>query len=47
MVFVPAGEKHRFEEVTEELTALVAFGPGQGDGGSPVTPGGSRSSPIR
>jgi quercetin dioxygenase-like cupin family protein len=27
VIFVPAGEQHRFEEVTEDLALLVVFGP--------------------
>jgi mannose-6-phosphate isomerase-like protein (cupin superfamily) len=27
VIFVPAGEEHRFEEVTEDLALLVVFGP--------------------
>jgi mannose-6-phosphate isomerase-like protein (cupin superfamily) len=27
VIFVPAGEEHRFEEVTEDLALLVIFGP--------------------
>ena len=27
VIFVPAGEDHRFEEITEDLTLLVIFGP--------------------
>lgn len=30
VVFVPAGEAHRFEEITEDLTLLVVFGPAYG-----------------
>ncbi|MBO1332691.1 cupin domain-containing protein [Streptomyces sp. VRA16 Mangrove soil] len=29
-IFVPAGEEHRFIEVTEDLTLLVVFGPAYG-----------------
>jgi len=29
-VFVPAGEPHRFTGITEDLTALVFFGPAEG-----------------
>ena len=29
VVFVPAGEAHRFVEVTEDLTTLVVFGPAE------------------
>lgn len=27
VIFVPAGEEHRFEDVTEDLALLVVFGP--------------------
>jgi hypothetical protein len=30
VVFVPAGEEHRFVDITEELTLLVVFGPAYG-----------------
>jgi mannose-6-phosphate isomerase-like protein (cupin superfamily) len=30
VIFVPAGEEHRFDEVTEDLTLLVVFGPAYG-----------------
>jgi mannose-6-phosphate isomerase-like protein (cupin superfamily) len=30
VIFVPAGEDHRFEEMTEDLTLLVVFGPAYG-----------------
>jgi quercetin dioxygenase-like cupin family protein len=30
VVFVPAGEEHQFEEVTEDLALLVVFGPAYG-----------------
>lgn len=29
VLFVPAGEEHRFVEVTEDLTLLVVFGPAE------------------
>jgi mannose-6-phosphate isomerase-like protein (cupin superfamily) len=29
VVFVPAGEEHRFVDITEELTLLVFFGPAE------------------
>ena len=29
-VFVPAREPHRFTDITEDLTALVFFGPAEG-----------------
>jgi quercetin dioxygenase-like cupin family protein len=30
VIFVPAGEDHRFVDVTEDLTLLVVFGPAEG-----------------
>ena len=30
VVFVPAGEPHRFTDVTEDLALLVVFGPAYG-----------------
>jgi mannose-6-phosphate isomerase-like protein (cupin superfamily) len=30
VIFVPAGETHRFTGVTEDLTLLVMFGPAEG-----------------
>lgn len=30
VIFVPAGEEHRFVEVTEDLALLVVFGPAYG-----------------
>lgn len=30
VIFVPAGEEHRFTEVTEDLALLVMFGPAYG-----------------
>ncbi|MGW0215809.1 cupin domain-containing protein [Micromonospora chokoriensis] len=30
VIFVPAGEEHRFDEVTENLALLVVFGPAYG-----------------
>lgn len=30
VIFVPAGEEHRFDEVTEDLALLVVFGPAFG-----------------
>jgi mannose-6-phosphate isomerase-like protein (cupin superfamily) len=30
VVFVPAGEDHRFTDITEDLTALVFFAPPEG-----------------
>jgi mannose-6-phosphate isomerase-like protein (cupin superfamily) len=32
-VFVPAHEPHRFTDITEDLTALVFFGPAEGTRG--------------
>ena len=32
VLFVPAGEEHRFVEVIEDLTVLVVFGPAVGSG---------------
>ena len=29
VLFVPAGEEHRFVDVTEDLTVLVVFGPAE------------------
>lgn len=34
VIFVPAGEEHRFEDVTEDLTLLVVFGPAYGSRGA-------------
>jgi mannose-6-phosphate isomerase-like protein (cupin superfamily) len=33
VIFVPAGEEHRFHEVTEDLALLVVFGPAYGSRG--------------
>lgn len=30
VVFVPAGEQHRFEQVTKDLVLIVVFGPAEG-----------------
>jgi mannose-6-phosphate isomerase-like protein (cupin superfamily) len=30
VIFVPAGEEHRFDDVTEDLALLVIFGPAYG-----------------
>jgi mannose-6-phosphate isomerase-like protein (cupin superfamily) len=30
VIFVPAGEEHRFADVTEDLALLVVFGPAYG-----------------
>jgi mannose-6-phosphate isomerase-like protein (cupin superfamily) len=27
VIFVPAGEEHRFTDITEDLALLVVFGP--------------------
>lgn len=34
VIFVPAGEEHRFTEVTENLALLVVFGPAYGSRGA-------------
>ena len=34
IVFVAAGVPHRFHDITEELTLLVAFGPAEGSRGA-------------
>jgi mannose-6-phosphate isomerase-like protein (cupin superfamily) len=34
VIFVPAGEEHRFTEVTEDLALLVVFGPAYGSRGA-------------
>jgi mannose-6-phosphate isomerase-like protein (cupin superfamily) len=31
LVFVPAGVRHRFHDITERLELLVVFGPAEGD----------------
>ena len=43
VIFVPAGEGHHFDEVTEDLALLVIFGPAYGSraGGAPVRSPGS------
>jgi mannose-6-phosphate isomerase-like protein (cupin superfamily) len=33
VIFVPAGEAHRFEDITEDLALLVVFGPAYGSRG--------------
>lgn len=33
VIFVPAGEEHRFVDVTEDLALLVVFGPAYGSRG--------------
>ncbi|MEO8105687.1 MAG: cupin domain-containing protein [Actinomycetes bacterium] len=30
VIFVPAGEEHRFVDITEQLTLVVVFGPAEG-----------------
>jgi quercetin dioxygenase-like cupin family protein len=35
VIFVPAGEEHRFEEVTEDLALFVVFGPAYGSRARP------------
>ena len=30
VIFVPAGEQHRFHDITEDLAVLVLFGPAEG-----------------
>jgi quercetin dioxygenase-like cupin family protein len=32
VIFVPAGEEHRFVDVSEDLALLVVFGPAYGSG---------------
>ena len=39
VIFVPAGEEHRFVDVEEDLTVLVMFGPAEDS----RKPGGSAS----
>jgi mannose-6-phosphate isomerase-like protein (cupin superfamily) len=34
VIFVPAGEEHRFVDVTEDLALLVVFGPAYGSRGA-------------
>ncbi|GII04260.1 cupin domain-containing protein [Planobispora takensis] len=34
VIFVPAGEEHRFADVTEDLALLVVFGPAYGSRGA-------------
>jgi|SRR5580700_9479972 mannose-6-phosphate isomerase-like protein (cupin superfamily) len=38
VIFVPAGEEHRFAEVTEDLALLVVFGPAYGSRSPLATP---------
>ena len=33
VLFVPAGEPHRFHDITEDIAALVFFGPAEGTRG--------------
>ncbi len=33
VIFVPAGEEHRFVDITEDLALLVVFGPAYGTAG--------------
>jgi mannose-6-phosphate isomerase-like protein (cupin superfamily) len=42
VIFVPAGEEHRFTDVTEDLALLVVFAPAY-DSRSPAVSGGSGS----
>ncbi|MFD0593086.1 cupin domain-containing protein [Catellatospora coxensis] len=37
VIFVPAGEEHRFVDVTEDLSLLVFFGPAYGSRGGAAT----------
>ena len=37
VIFVPAGEEHRFVDVSEDLALLVVFGPAYGSRGSTET----------
>jgi mannose-6-phosphate isomerase-like protein (cupin superfamily) len=34
VIFVPAGEEHRFADVAEDLAVLVVFGPAEGSRGA-------------
>ncbi|WP_106396670.1 cupin domain-containing protein [Actinocorallia populi] len=36
VIFVPAGEEHRFDEVSEDLALLVVFGPAYGSRARPA-----------
>ena len=38
LLFVPAGAEHRFAEIAEDLTLLVAFGPAEGSRPARVAP---------
>jgi mannose-6-phosphate isomerase-like protein (cupin superfamily) len=42
VIFVPAGEEHRFAEVTEDLALLVVFGPAYGSRSAAVSTGTGR-----
>jgi mannose-6-phosphate isomerase-like protein (cupin superfamily) len=35
VIFVPAGEEHRFVDVSEDLALLVVFGPAEGSRSNP------------
>ncbi|KAA9146219.1 cupin domain-containing protein [Microbacterium lushaniae] len=43
VLFVPAGEEHRFVEVTHDLHVIVVFSPAEHTGGAP----GAVSPPVR
>jgi mannose-6-phosphate isomerase-like protein (cupin superfamily) len=36
VIFVPAGEEHRFTDIAENLTLLVVFGPAYGTNAGPA-----------
>jgi mannose-6-phosphate isomerase-like protein (cupin superfamily) len=42
VIFVPAGEEHRFAEVSEDLALLVVFGPAYGSRSPAVSTGTGR-----
>lgn len=42
VIFVPAGEEHRFEDITEDLALLVVFGPAYGSRAAGVSGSGER-----
>ena len=42
VIFVPAGEEHRFTDVTEDLALLVVFGPAYGSRSPAVRTGSDR-----
>jgi mannose-6-phosphate isomerase-like protein (cupin superfamily) len=42
VIFVPAGEEHRFAEVSEDLALLVVFGPAYGSRSATVSTGTGR-----